>query len=546
MNRKIQPIALAFLVLFPGGLLLAAPERSVTERRSQRVPISPDGAVVIDNGVGSVEVTGTSDRDMEVTAVWTIRGVDNAALQEGKRQTQIIVGGNLQTRIVRTIANVPANRRWSLSVNYTLRVPRSVDVSISNTSVQTTETIKVTNIAGNVRVKNVNGPIQLFSILGPMRIESINGNIFSNYTLRPTTNALFWTVNGQVEIRAPRDSALIWQAETLKGDVLTTLPLRPHVERRQSGTRFHGVLNGGTSPILRTVSMMGRVYLLPNDVQIASARSVLPRETAVAQGRPPNEDVGVLLRRISSTLLLQPPSARTFVAQRNVIDGNFEFQTTMGNVFMGEIRGEADIATRAGEIVLGRVLGRCSVISLGGPINLGDIQGELVARTAAGDVHVRAARKGGVVFTEGGNIHVIYAGGPITLHSGGGDVTLRQASGPVKADTKSGDITITVDPQSRTETIDAQTIRGNVTLNLARGFAADLDITVLTSTANADRIHSEFGTLSIIREQVGNRTRIRGIGRINGGGGKVTLTVDEGDVHIRSQSVPQIVIAPVR
>lgn len=541
MKLKLQALLVGALFSTLSAATTFAAPKSSSDKRTQRLPIALDGALTVDNPVGNVEVIGTADRDMEVSTVWTIRGVDDDAVKEGKRQTQVLIGGNLSSRVVRTIISDSLNKRWSISANYTIRVPRSIHVNITSHS---GESIKVTNISGNLNVKNVNGSIYLYAILGRTSVDTINGNIYANYHLRPTTNAVFSSVNGQVEVRAPRDSALIWQAETLRGDILSTVGLTGRFERRQSGTRFVGSMNGGSSPVLHTATMMGSAYLLGTDVPTALAASVLP--TKPPQGRPPNQDVGALLRRISSTLLVQPPTASTFVAQRNVIDGDFQFQTTMGNVFMGEVRGSADITTRAGEIVLGRVLGRCSVISLGGPINLGDIHGDLVARTAAGDVNVRAARKGGVLATEGGNIQLIYAGEPVTLHSGGGDITLHQASARVKADTKSGDINITVDPRSRTETIEAQTVGGNVSLNLPRGFAADLDITVLTSTNNAERIHSEFGTLSIIKEQVGNRTRIRGIGKINGGGERIQISVDEGDVHIKSQAVRQVIATPAR
>jgi hypothetical protein len=43
------------------------------------------------------------------------------------------------------------------------------------------------------------------------------------------------------------------------------------------------------------------------------------------------------------------------------------------------------------------------------------------------------------------------------------------------------------------------------------------------------------------REQVGNKTRIRATGKINGGGERVELYAEEGDIHISAQN-----IAPMR
>ena len=66
------------------------------------------------------------------------------------------------------------------------------------------------------------------------------------------------------------------------------------------------------------------------------------------------------------------------------------------------------------------------------------------------------------------------------------------------------------------------------------------------SSEMANRIHSQLPGLSIIRDQVGARTRIRGVGQINGGGRKVELFVEEGDVHIRSGPTPRMVVMPSR
>ena len=181
--------------------------------------------------------------------------------------------------------------------------------------------------------------------------------------------------------------------------------------------------------------------------------------------------------------------------------------------------------------------------SLGGPLNLGDIMGSLFAHTGAGDIIVRAARMGGQVTTDGGLVRVIYAGGPMTLRSGGGDIIVRQFSAFMDAETSSGDVTLTADPAQKTIKTTARTLQGNIVLNVNPRFGADIDATILTSDPDMNEMHIDFNGISIRREQVGNKTRIRATGKINGGGERVELYAEEGDIHISAQNVAPIRLA---
>jgi hypothetical protein len=285
----------------------------------------------------------------------------------------------------------------------------------------------------------------------------------------------------------------------------------------------------------------GRVALLTNERQRNQATSVLAAAPP-PKSASPTVDMAQQMQRVANTLLVYPPSARTFVAQRNVIDGDFRFETSLGNIFLAEIRGNANISTRAGEIVLGRVDGNCEATSQGGPINIGEVAGDLQARTSVGDISVRAARSGGVINTEGGSVTVVFAGGPIDIRSGGGDLTLQSATSRVRAQTSNGDIELTMDPKVRSAAINASTVGGSIRLNVAPGFAGDFEITVLTDDANAEKIHVDLQGLTIQKDEFAGRTRIRARGKVNGGGEHVQLFVDGGNVQVRSAARSVVVM----
>jgi DUF4097 and DUF4098 domain-containing protein YvlB len=512
---SIRSVAFAVVVT----LLAVAPARAgvtATDSLVQEFPLDIGGSFWLEDPLGNVEIIGTDTPGMIVTAVKITNGSDRGAVDEGRRLTQVSVGGDSRQREIRTVSPDVSHPRWISYVSYSIRVPRSVHVTLN---VGTADVVRVVNIVGNVIVKNVNGLVRLESIGGATTVDTINGNISADFPANPGANFDLVTVNGQVEVRVPQDANFQWVANTLRGEILTTLPVRGSF----TGTVFRGNLNSPGGPTITTATLMGRAYLLRNGSRTSEATSVS------------------LQRNISDREpVARPAAART--VQTALVQGNFPFTTTLGNVLVGEIRGEAHINTGAGEVELGTVFGKCEVSSGGGPLNLGEIFGDLVARTSAGNVLIRAAREGGYVYTGGGIIRVVYAGGPMHLESGGGDIVVRQASAPVSADTRSGDIDISMDPRFKTQKVDAKTTGGNITLKVSPAFGATVEANVSTSADNPNAITSDLPGLTIIREQVGKRMRIKATGRINGGGEKITLNAEDGDIHIVTQTVPPITL----
>jgi hypothetical protein len=305
---------------------------------------------------------------------------------------------------------------------------------------------------------------------------------------------------------------------------LTNLPVRANFQ----GSVFRGTINAPGGPTLTTQTLLGTIRVLGNGVDPRSARSL--RQMAVAE------------RFAAPKALLLQPSRRIQVP---IVGGAFVFSTSIGDISVGEIRGPARVQTVAGEIDLGVVWGDCSVVSLGGPLNLGDIMGLLIASTGAGDVLVRSAREGGRISTAGGIIRLLYTGGPTMLQSGGGDIVVRQAAGPINAETRSGDMNITADPNQKTQRIEARTGQGNIILNIGPRFGAEIDAMVVTSDPDANAIHSDFTGLQIKKEQISGKTRIRATGKLNGGGERVELYAEEGDINIVNMTTtPVTVMSP--
>jgi len=495
---------------------------SMTERFSFEYPLDADGSVWVDNPFGNIEIIGSDAASVSVNVVKITSGVDKAAIIEGRTLTQLGTRGDHRVRELRTaVPDVPARTmRWQSFVTYSIRAPRTAHIKVSSTY---SDRIHIADITSDVTVKNVAGEIVLNNIRGRVVVDSVNGNITFNPAGRPMSSSQLVTVNGRILISVAPDAAFQWVADTIQGDFKATLPV---LHPQFNGRTFRGSVNSG-GPTITTSSLMGDVFVLRTGTTLSQARSV--RVT------PPQEASQASMAPVAEPLL-----ARHF--QAPVVEGNWQFATNIGNIGVGEVRGDARVMTGAGQVQLSLVTGECNVTSRGGELELGDIYGPLTARTDAGSITVSSARSGGTVITGGGTIRVMSAGGPMTLRSGGGDIVVRQAHGPVSAETRSGDVTVSLASASRTETVEAHTGRGNVVLNVTPRFGADIDATIITSDPDANSIESDLNGLNIRRESVGRRTRIHATGKVNGGGQRVSLYAEEGDIRINAP-VP-VVVSP--
>ncbi len=494
-----------------------------TESVTKEFEIAADATVVIDNPVGNIEVVGTDGRMLTVTARKTIRGVDQAALAEGRELTRIEIGGDPRLPLIRTLLPLVRTLRWSPVVNYSIRVPRTARVKIRSNSA---ERIRVANLSGAVAITNVSGMIVLEGLTGTAFAQTSNGNIHYAAGARPVADVQLSSVNGYIELAVAPSAGFKWIAHTIRGSFLTNLPV---IGGKFSGTTYTGFVNSSRRPTITTAAMMGNVFVLRKgsgrgDAKLVQAQMLAP--TPRAQVAP----------------AAGPALSRTVRIPQ--FDGNYSFRTNIGDISIGQVQGNVRIETGAGEVQLGIVTGTCTVTSHGGPLDLGEISGVVTAETKAGDILVRSARSGGSLTTGGGIIRIFYAGGPMVLRSGGGDIFVRQASSSIVAETRSGDVTVNFEPGVKTASVSAKTSEGNVVLNVSPQFAADIDATVITSDATADAIRSDFG-LTIQREQVGGRTRIRATGKINGGGEKVEIFAEEGTIRITAQSFTPV-LGPIR
>lgn len=514
-------VSTAVLILCVAAAAQAAPFRQAMTTE-QKFAIAPGGTFVLENPHGNIDITGSNVSQVEATLTTVVTAKSEAALAEGRRGSNLIIGGDAKTRIVRTVVARKTND-WAVAVQWNVRVPRNVHVHVVSTS---SERIRVNDILGSVKVKNFRGNVMIGNVGGSTVVESVNGTIVYA-TPHPGGNVLLSTVNGNVTATLAGDADFRWVAETARGDIRTSM--QQGLRGAFFGPRFQGTVNAPGGPTLTTSTLMGDVHLLAAGASAAKTQSL--RQLPLTESP-------------TSRAALRTNSNGPAVLRRGTVKGLFTYETKIGDVRIQEIQGDARIFTGAGVVQLGAVSGACTVRSHGGPLELGEISGQLTASTRAGDILVDSTRRGGTISTQGGTIRLLYTSGATTLTSGGGDIIVSQAAAPVKAETTSGDVVIGVDRDSKSEKVEARTKKGNILLHVAPGFGADVDATIVTTDARADTIASDLSGLAIRREQVGGKTIVRATGKINGGGQKVVLHATGGDIRISTQALAPTVVKP--
>lgn len=508
----------AVLVLSAGAAFAQKPvQRSVV--LVQKFAIETGGSFVLDNPAGNIDITGADVPEVEATITKILTGKDSASLDEAAKLTTLVIGGNAKTRTARmAIASPTQPKAWSANVHWSVRVPRKTSLRIASTASQR---IRVTGVGGHVRVRNFNGNVILTDVDAGAIVESVNGSIVYT-TPYPRGHVTLTSVNGHVNATVASNAGFRWVAESATGDIRTNLPARGAFV----GKAFHGQVNAPGGPTITMTSLMGTVHLLAIGVPAKTAESIRKSTLPITPvGQSP---VG------------QGGGPRVF--RRGTMNGSLEYITNIGDVFVEAVRGAALVSTGAGAVRLGLVTGDCDVRSEGGPLQLGEIHGLLTARTGGGDVFVDSTRRGGTIATVGGTIRLLYTAGPTRLTSGGGDIIVRQAAARVTAETSSGDISITVDPAAKGQPVSAKTAKGNVMLYVDAKFAADVEATIVTGSPDSDTFLSDIPGLTITREVVGGRTRVRAVGKVNGGGPKVVLHATGGDIRIATGRVAPTVL----
>lgn len=193
------------------------------------LPASGASQLSVTNVAGKIAVTAWDRPNVDVSAV--IYGADKSAVD----RTHVVANRNGSEIVVKTEYDSSGSffgNRNGGEVDYVIRAPKTIPVSVTNVSGPTT----LTGLGGNVDVNEVSG-----------RLDASLGRLTGNRNVHMTA------ISGRITVRMKRDSDAHVNASTISGAIDLFFP----ADTRQGvvGNSASGQIGKGTSSMtLHTVS----------------------------------------------------------------------------------------------------------------------------------------------------------------------------------------------------------------------------------------------------------------------------------------------------
>ncbi|HYE33700.1 MAG TPA: hypothetical protein VEH27_19930 [Methylomirabilota bacterium] len=201
---------------------------------------------------------------------------------------------------------------------------------------------------------------------------------------------------------------------------------------------------------------------------------------------------------------------------------DLQIGTAGGNVKVAAVKGTHKLDTAGGNIDLRDTVGTATAKTAGGNIVAINCDGPLVARTSGGNIEATAIGGDLKADTSGGNVSVSGVKGAATLKTSGGNIQARDLASSVNAKTHGGNVHARF---SKAPPADCtlETSAGTITVEVP----GDAAFTAYGRTS-AGRVSTDFNA------NVSNKFAQGKIdAQINGGGPKITMESNAGDIRIR-------------
>jgi DUF4097 and DUF4098 domain-containing protein YvlB len=175
LERQLERHADALARLIERQVSIAQNPRArsaqATESFSDTRRLGRNGTFDLENVAGDIVITGGDGSDVRIGAVKRVRGGSNADRRALLQALQIQVterGGNIEVRTA-----YPRRRNAAASVDYTITVPDSANVTLRTTS----GTVRVSNLRGELRAESVSGDITASSVERVRGVRTVSGTL---------------------------------------------------------------------------------------------------------------------------------------------------------------------------------------------------------------------------------------------------------------------------------------------------------------------------------------------------------------------------------
>ncbi|NWG14320.1 MAG: DUF4097 family beta strand repeat protein [Acidobacteria bacterium] len=211
--------------------------------------ISAGGHIKVRNISGDVTVSGYDGNSIVVTAV-----------KEGRDRDLVNIEDRSEGDIIDLAVRYPQMGNASASVDFDIRVPRSVEYNFDRIS-SVSGNVSVGGVTGRLKVESVSGNVDVKGVSGVVSASAVSGDVNADLTKAGPGNMKFSSVSGDVMVRAPGNLDADVDMSTISGGLKTDFPVEISEPRYGPGRSARGRLGAGGFS-LRIVTVSGRVSLL--------------------------------------------------------------------------------------------------------------------------------------------------------------------------------------------------------------------------------------------------------------------------------------------
>jgi hypothetical protein len=241
-------------------------------------------SIEIDNVFGSVEVTGGTSDQVQLTVEKSLRAESQQDLELAKKEVTLDI--TQENGALKLYVNGPfrchcdddchGRRRdgdgYVVKMDFKVRVPRDIDTKVKTVN---EGHVTVNNVAGTFLVRNVNGDISMRNVAGSGSANTVNGPVRVTFRENPKDNSSFGTINGNVELSFVPGLSADFRFKTMNGGVysdfpVTALPTHALQEDHRGGKtifradRYTGARVNAGGPEIKIENLNGDIRILEN------------------------------------------------------------------------------------------------------------------------------------------------------------------------------------------------------------------------------------------------------------------------------------------
>src|SRR5438045_4568619 len=237
-------------------------------------------ALEIDNIWGSIEVTGGSGDQVQLTVNKTLRAESKEQLEKARKDVTLDI--TQQSDLLKLYVNGPfrcqcndcrgsrEDEGYNVKMDFQVRVPRDLDVKVKTVN---EGHVIIRNVNGNFLVRNVNGDIEMDHVAGSGTARTVNGPVKVSFQQNPRESSDFQTVNGNIELSFARNLAADFRFKTFNGGIysdfpVTALPVHGIQEEHHGpkvifrADRYSGARVSSGGPEIKVENLNGDIRIL--------------------------------------------------------------------------------------------------------------------------------------------------------------------------------------------------------------------------------------------------------------------------------------------